>query len=129
MAYTVALLNMRKLSTLPEGAIYIGRYNPKIGYASKWANWIKLERESDRDLVLINYENDLKKRGELLADRHELVGKDLACWCFPKPCHGAILGVVRDFDDLELAIWQNSPKSCLDEDFFEWLDEVKRRLV
>jgi Domain of unknown function (DUF4326) len=28
---------------------------------------------------------------KLMGELHELKGKDLLCWCAPKPCHGDVL--------------------------------------
>ena len=33
----------------------------------------------------------LRLQPDLMAALHELVGRDLVCWCAPLPCHGSVL--------------------------------------
>lgn len=68
---------------LPEGAIYVGR-------PSKWGNPFRIGYDGTRDEVISRYENYLGESG-LIDDIAELRGKDLVCWCAPKPCHADVL--------------------------------------
>jgi hypothetical protein len=37
---------------------------------------------------------------KLLDDLHEIEGKWLACWCYPKPCHGVVLKYLAEHPEL-----------------------------
>lgn len=78
------LLNARKYGTRVEGAVYIGR-------GSKWGNPFVIGKDGDRREVIQNYEAWIVAQPRLMASLHELIGKDLVCWCDPLPCHGSIL--------------------------------------
>ena len=82
-----------KRGGLPPGAVYVGRASPAYGLpASKWANRFMIGRDGAKEEVIKAYERWLRdERPDLMAALHELRGKDLACWCAPKPCHGDIL--------------------------------------
>lgn len=64
------------------GAVYVGR-------PSKWGNPFRGERRE----VIRKYEAWLlTERPDLVAAaRQELRGRDLECWCAPRPCHADIL--------------------------------------
>lgn len=77
--------------------VYIGRENRTYGLpASKWGNPFRLERESDRPIVLARYRIWLLGEKELLAALPELRGKRLACWCSPLACHGDVLAELAE---------------------------------
>jgi hypothetical protein len=82
-----------KFDGLPGGAEYIGRAMPRYGLqASKWANPFMIDRDGARDEVVVLYERWLRdERPDLMAALPELRGRDLVCWCAPKPCHGDVL--------------------------------------
>lgn len=69
----------------PKEAIYVGR-------PTKWGNPYKIGPDGDRDEVINKYRVWLATQivGHRL-DLAELKGKDLVCWCAPKPCHADIL--------------------------------------
>jgi hypothetical protein len=67
-----------------EGRVYIGR-------PSKWGNPFVIGRDGDREQVVAKYRAWLAEQPDLLLQLHELIGKDLVCWCAPKPCHGHVL--------------------------------------
>ncbi len=81
---------------MPGNTVYIGR-------GSKWGNiFIANEfREAVQakrmfKLLLEGYYDDMTPhkavKDRILADLHELKGKDVACWCKEDaPCHGDIL--------------------------------------
>ena len=74
--------------------VYVGR-----GRGSTWGNpFSHLEvsaasfRVSTRDEAIARYRSWLIGQPELMyRARTELRGKDLACWCAPRPCHADIL--------------------------------------
>lgn len=70
--------------TLPEHMVYIGR-------PSKWGNPFVIGRDGDRDEVVAKYREYVEVNRVLKASLMELEGKDLVCWCAPKPCHGDVL--------------------------------------
>lgn len=77
------VLNKRKVG-IPAGAVYIGR-------PSKWGNPFVEGKDGTRAEVIAKYTDWLWRNERLLADLHELRGKDLVCWCAPQPCHGDVL--------------------------------------
>jgi hypothetical protein len=93
------VLNIRHLPgfsercpVIPPSAVYIGRANARYRLpASKWANPFGIKRETDREAVIAAYERWLRLQPDLMAALHELVGRDLVCWCAPLPCHGSVL--------------------------------------
>lgn len=83
------------VKTVKGEFVYIGRKvrNGLWGCPqSKWHNPFHLrDHGNDRDLVLKRYRDYILREPELLASLHELKGKQLACWCKPKACHGDVL--------------------------------------
>ena len=69
---------------IPAGAKYIGR-------GSKWGNRFIIGRDGDRATVIARYERWLADQHDLLRALDELRGRDLVCFCAPKPCHGHLL--------------------------------------
>lgn len=74
----------KRISGIPDGAIYVGR-------PSKWGNPFVLEQESEREVVVVSYRIWIMNQSKLLLCLNELRGKDLVCWCAPKPCHADVL--------------------------------------
>ena len=74
----------RKLSGVPEGAVYVGR-------PSKWGNPFVIGKHGTRDQVVAKYRAYLLGNAQLIAALPELAGKDLVCWCAPCACHGDVL--------------------------------------
>lgn len=76
---------------IPHGAVYIGR-------PSKWGNPFISGVDGTRSEVIEKYRQHLYSSPELMDSLHELVGKDLVCWCKPKACHGdVILWAVQEY--------------------------------
>jgi len=75
----------RRLAALGDpNIVYIGR-------PSKWGNPFSVEQYG-RAKALQLFEEYLRKNPKVIAAaRGELVGKTLACYCAPQPCHGDIL--------------------------------------
>jgi hypothetical protein len=70
---------------VPEGAVYIGR-------PTKWGNTFEIDKDGTREEVVAKYEKWLRNNPKLLEEaKSELRGKDLICWCAPRPCHGDVL--------------------------------------
>lgn len=70
----------------PEGAVYVGR-------PSKWGNPFKVGVHGAQGECVEMYRRMVMDHGPRLRDeiRAELRGKDLVCWCAPKPCHADVL--------------------------------------
>jgi hypothetical protein len=70
----------------PDGVerVYIGR-------PSFWGNPFEIGVHGNRQEVIDAYERYVRSSCEHIASLHELVGKDLVCWCSPLPCHGDVL--------------------------------------
>lgn len=63
-----------------------------IGRPSKWGNPFPLKSEDARQQEVWQYEQWLQTQPELIAAaKRELRGKNLACFCAPKACHGDVL--------------------------------------
>lgn len=83
--------NAKIVGTRRSGAVYVGR-NPRRMEPNPFGNPFRVGEDGDRDTVLRKYEEWLWTQPELIAKiKSELRGKDLICWCWPKPCHAAIL--------------------------------------
>ena len=73
----------------PKDAIYVGR-------PSKWGNPFTIGKDGTREEVLQKYRDhidNLRHTSDLfIFDLYnEITGKDLVCWCAPKPCHADVL--------------------------------------
>lgn len=104
---TRGIQNFEEWFNLPD-SVYIGRDMsrfPSIGpkaKGSKWQNNNKLPKnatDKNREECLIKYERDIRNNPKLMSELPELRGKELGCWCHPKPCHGHIL--LKLLDELE----------------------------
>jgi hypothetical protein len=62
-----------------------------IGRPSKWGNPFVIGKDGNRREVIRKYEEWLQWESGLLADVHELKGKNLVCYCAPLKCHGDVL--------------------------------------
>ena len=100
------VLNVRDLPgyadrkpVIPDGAVYIGRPAWRYGLrGSVWANapLPPNATDSERTCAVMDYETRLTCDAPLMGRLHELRGRDLVCWCSPKPCHGAVLLEMRE---------------------------------
>ena len=85
---TPEVLNMhvvtREVFMADDSMVYIGR-------GSKWGNPFVIGADGTREEVIAQYRDWILTRDELLESLGELEGKDLVCYCAPKPCHGDIL--------------------------------------
>ncbi len=62
-----------------------------VGRPTKWGNPFKVGPDGTRDEVIEKYRLWIATQRHLLADLHELRGKDLVCWCAPQRCHAQVL--------------------------------------
>lgn len=86
------VLNIRR-DRIPKDAVYIGR-------PSKWGNPFVVGPCGNREEVIEQYRKWITLRPELIAAaRRELRGKDLVCFCSPKPCHGDVLLKIANEDE------------------------------
>lgn len=112
-------LNTESGPGLPEGAVYIGR--PHAGRrlaGSKFANPFPLRDRHDdeeRKVVLARYHGwmwgQIQANAITVADLQALDGHDLACFCFPKLCHGMVIQKAVEWarDQDPHATWAGQP--------------------
>jgi hypothetical protein len=81
---TPKVLNKRKHG-IPEGAVYVGR--PTL-----FGNPFMIGPDGDRDTCIEKFRQLVDSSPVMrVSIKAELKGKDLVCWCAPKPCHADIL--------------------------------------
>ena len=100
---------------IPENAVYIGRASPRNGLpGSPYANPFPMESEADRADVIQRYRRWLAAQvasGVITKeDLAQLHGKDLVCYCSPKPCHGDVLKSAVEWAVRELGTNPAAPK-------------------
>lgn len=79
------VLNGRSVGTFgTKTSIYVGR-------PTKWGNPFVLGKDGNRQEVIEMYREYLIRNIDLMSDLDELRGKNLICWCSPRPCHADIL--------------------------------------
>jgi hypothetical protein len=64
-----------------------GRF-ARIDRQSDWGNPFEMGEDGDRDTVCDSFEIYFGRKYSLHNRITELKGKVLACWCYPKRCHG-----------------------------------------
>jgi hypothetical protein len=99
--YGITIVNLRN-KPAPEYDLYMGRANKWRNLpGSKWANPFFMKNEGMREEVFRKYKEYVKKRPDLIAALPELMGKRLACWCYPpKKCH--VMALVEIMEELNL---------------------------
>ena len=81
---------------IPKDAVYVGRPT-KLGNPFRVGDKDPIHPEvvMDRNWVVNRYDSwihyDLNAKPIYDAAIEELRGKDLVCWCAPKPCHADVL--------------------------------------
>lgn len=78
------ILNKKSIASAPPGSVYIGR-------PSKWGNPFVIGQHGSRHEVIVKYRTWIYTQPKLMADLHELRGRNLLCWCAPYACHGEVL--------------------------------------
>lgn len=79
---------------LVKDVIYCGRRNYLGGWQldqSIWANPFKVKEFGTNEDACSKYEEYLRNNKKLLDELPKLVGKNLACWCYPNSCHTEII--------------------------------------
>jgi Domain of unknown function (DUF4326) len=73
------VINIRTINgSIPSGAIYIGRTNPRYGLPdSKWKNPFKEKLDGTREEIIAKFREYLLGNARLMAALHELRGCDL----------------------------------------------------
>ena len=98
----MAVLNIYHLpreQPLPSDAIYIGRERRSMGLAgSRFANPFSLPPKASPEMradVIERYRKwlwgEIRTGRITVNDLLALRGKDLLCWCAPRPCHGEVV--------------------------------------
>lgn len=78
---------------IPAGSVYVGR-------PSKFGNPFKVEKPSDRGVMVEKFREWIYTQPELIAAiKKELKGRYLVCWCAPKACHADILLEIANSED------------------------------
>lgn len=93
MAHSVINLKGRSSKLVNDDEVYIGRAMSMGGWRcvkSKWYNPFTAAHGTVEERVQ-KYKKYIAESKELMGSLHELVGKRLACWCAPGPCHGDVL--------------------------------------
>jgi len=89
------ILNKNRDEIPSSGAVYIGR--PSI-----WGNPFVIGKDGTRREVIEKYRKYVMANKQLSDKiKHDLSGKDLVCWCSPKPCHGDVLLELANSKNLE----------------------------
>lgn len=84
----------RRHADVPEDAVDISR-------GSEWGNPFRITARRSRAAAIEEYRQwVLAQPGRLEYTRQELHGKDLLCWCKPRPCHGDVLLELANLDPL-----------------------------
>jgi hypothetical protein len=91
----IEIFNMRNTPCVPDLCVRIVRIDRK----SKWGNPYRMRSESERMHVIRKYAYYILD-SKLLDDLHEIKGNWLACWCYPKPCHGDVLKYLTEHPEL-----------------------------
>ena len=84
----------KKTDKVPENAVYIGR--PSI-----FGNPFVVGVDGSRAEVIEKYRRLLALNTSLREQViKQLKGKDLVCWCSPKPCHGDVLIEIANTENI-----------------------------
>lgn len=74
---------------MPEGAVKVDRTHPLFGNPFRMLENTPAERQRVIDLFARYFPMSAMRLGQA---RHDLKGKDLACWCpLDQPCHADVL--------------------------------------
>ena len=98
------ILNKHEVG-VPAGAVYIGR-------GSKWGNAFRIGPDGDRAAVIAKYAGWLRDQHHLLRGLDELRGRDLVCFCAPRPCHGDLLLRLANATRNERIAWWRAVKAA-----------------
>ena len=68
----------------PHDAVYVGRPSP-------YGNPFVIGKDGTREEVIAKFRRYVSNSPYMLRIIEELHGKDLVCFCAPKPCHADVL--------------------------------------
>ena len=74
----------------PKDAVFVGR-------PSKWGNPYTIGEHQSRETCIDYYRQYIAGKHDLI--KRELRGKDLVCFCHPKPCHADVLLEIANGDE------------------------------
>ncbi len=89
------ILNLRRIAGDTSAEALRARGIVRVDRRTPWGNPYVVGRDGSRSRVIARFRRHLWQRiraGDI--DLHELAalhGRDLACWCHPKPCHAEVL--------------------------------------
>ena len=95
----------KRVTGVPAEAVYIGR-------GSKWGNPFRIGPDGDRTVVIAKHERWLADQHHLLRALDELRGRDLVCFCAPRPCHGDLLMWLANATRAERIAWWRATKAA-----------------
>lgn len=97
------ILNAHAVGTDVPGAVYVGR-------PTKWGNPVSVNDDTPRGQAIIAFLDHLRARPDLVEGaRKELAGRDLICWCAPRPCHAEVWRHVAEGNPVP-DTWDVSPR-------------------
>jgi len=67
------------------------KFDVYIGRGSKWGNPYSIGVDGTREEVIEMYRQYIVTQSHLMESLHELKGKTLGCFCYPRACHGDVL--------------------------------------
>lgn len=125
--------------TRPINIYHKRNYDTFIGRGSKWGNpWTHVPSKyakhvvDTRELAIKEYFQWIQGQPELLAALPEIVGHRLGCYCYPKACHGDILGLLADSVKIGKSILNNKKyywSFIIDEEQYEIMDERRLEML
>ena len=77
----------------------IGPFDVYVGRPSKWGNPFEIGRNGSRAEVIEKFRAYLANSTLAAQAKRELRGRNLVCWCSPKPCHGDVLLEVANAEE------------------------------
>lgn len=87
--------NLRRMAGDTSAGALLERGIVRVDRKTPWGNPFVVGRHGTRAQVIARYRRHLWQRIRAreidLAELAALDGRDLACWCHPKPCHAAVL--------------------------------------
>jgi hypothetical protein len=102
----------------PKRFYYIGRaFNNGIWILNKsiFHNPFKLEKgasDKERNECIAKYKEYILQQPKLLDQLHQLKGKQLACFCKPKACHGQVLiELLKDMNQRKAESFERKSKN------------------
>jgi len=78
-------------TNIPPDAIYVGRPTEWGNPFSHMNDTLAEHKTDTRDEAVESYREYILGNKNLLGKLHSLRGRDLVCWCAPRPCHADIL--------------------------------------